>query len=118
MYCLKCGKEIADNVAECPYCGCMTENSANVQEIETAITNDSTSKTLITLSFVIAGIGIVVAWFFALLGYVCFGVGLAFALMAKSKGANKNKSTIAVVVSCVALLCSIISSIIGAVMMM
>lgn len=117
MYCLKCGKEIEDSAMACPYCGCATENSpAPVMNNVFSSSNDEAVKSaenMANIGMIVGIVGAILAWVFALLGYVCGGVALGLAFVAKGKNAGCPKIKNAMIAGGVALGCSVISSIIG-----
>ena len=113
MYCLKCGQQIEDTAMNCPYCGCATEN-AGVDSLDfVSEENAKSAHTLSMVSIVLGGVGFVIAWLFALFGYIFGGVALAIAFAAKGKNANEKKLDVAMTVSAITLVSSVLSSIIG-----
>ncbi|MBQ2704950.1 MAG: hypothetical protein IJF58_05325 [Clostridia bacterium] len=117
MYCLKCGQQIEDTAMNCPYCGCATEN-AGVDSLDfVSEENAKSAHTLSMVSIVLGGVGIIIAWLFALFGYIFGGVALAIAFAAKGKNANEKKVDIAIIISALTLGCSVLNSIIGMSMM-
>ena len=68
---------------------------------------------LSTVSIVLGGIGIVMAWLLAILGYLFGGAGLALAIVSKNKEPGDSKAKIGLFISIAALVCSLVSSIIG-----
>lgn len=77
-----------------------------------------TAKSGSTVSIVFGVLGIVMAWLFALFGYIFGGAGLAIAIAAKNKEPGDSKAKIGLILSIVALVCSLVSSIIGILMTM
>ena len=118
MYCLKCGKEIDDSSITCPFCGCATENAGIPIDSHTVDDSLKSADGLGTSAMVIGGIGIIVAWLLAILGYIVGGAGIAVALYARSKCKESNKAKKGLIISVVALGCAVINSIIGAMMML
>lgn len=116
MYCLKCGKQVEDDVKACPFCGAPTEN-ASQYEVDQMAKDNKTVEGLLTASMVLGIIGCVVAWLFALLGYMFGGASLAICLVSKSKDRNNPKNKKVLIISIAALVCSAISSIIGVILM-
>lgn len=117
MFCLKCGKEIDDTAMACPFCGCATENSGMAMDVGTDNTSAKSAETLSNVGIALGGIGIVIAWFLAILGYLFGGGALAVAIMARGKNKENKKAKIALYVSIAALCCSLLSSIIGMIIM-
>ena len=116
-FCKHCGKEIESTATTCPYCGgfCQVEAPAPVQVNTPASFNQNnevaSNSGLKKASIVLGAIGIVMAWLLAILGYLFGGAALAMAIVAKNKGGEDAKP--ALIVSVIALVCSVISSIIG-----
>lgn len=117
MFCLKCGKEIDDTAMACPFCGCATENSGMVMDVGTDNTSAKSAETLSNVGIALGGIGIVMAWLLAILGYLFGGGALAVAILARGKDRESKKARIALYVSIAALGCSVINSIIGMIVM-
>ena len=118
MYCLKCGKEIANDVKTCPFCGCVTENAEIDANVSLEQNNENASNnTLATTGIVLAVIGIVMAWILAFIGYAISTGALVVALVARSKNKANKKANLAFILSLVAFACCIISSIVGVIMM-
>lgn len=114
MYCLKCGKEIEDSAMNCPFCGSATEN-AGVPVMNVSSDNEAakSAESMANIGFIVGIVGAILAWIFALLGYVCGGVALGLAFVAKGKDASCPKLKNAMIAGGVALACSVVSSIIG-----
>ena len=106
MFCTKCGKEIADEAVICIGCGCAVKNSKNVSAVQK--TEDKT-QTAVILGIV----GIVFAWLFALVGHITSVIGIVLGIR-DYKATNKMTG---LVLSIIGEVCSIFSSIIGAVAM-
>ena len=117
MFCLKCGKEIDDTAMACPFCGCATENAGI--PIDSHVVDDSLKSAdgLGTVAIAVGAIGAVMAWLLAILGYIAAGAGIALALYAKSKNKESKKAKTGLIISIAAFACSIISSIIGIIIM-
>lgn len=124
MYCLKCGKEIADDAIECPYCNCPTENSdVNLEEVTSQKPNmkELKGRLLATVSLVLGILNLVCAWLVAILGYIYGLIGIVCALLAKSEMKKHGvtdkrvlKSTnIGLITSIISFLFAVINSIIG-----
>lgn len=121
MYCLKCGKEIEDSAMACPYCGSATEN-APVSVVNNVIPDSDneavkSAENMANIGMIVGVVGAILAWIFALLGYVCGGVALGLAFVAKGKNSACPKIKNAMIAGGVALACSVISSIIGVALM-
>ncbi len=104
MFCLQCGREVENGVVYCPNCGAqLTHNQTPVRE-------KSTVQSI--LSIIFGGLGIILAWVFALFGYALGGVGLGLGLAAIRKN-DKTKGIIGIVLSSITLLFSVINSVMG-----
>ncbi len=94
MFCKKCGANIPDNSAVCPYCGDITAMSAQHQTI--VVQNDvSADKNGMAIAGFVLG----------LIGFLSFGtsfifeiLGLIFSIVGicKAKGANDNGKGLAI----------------------
>lgn len=104
MYCSVCGKEIMDEAVICPGCGCMV----NVKTT-TPSKNQLEKKT--SVSLILGIIGIVFAWLFALVGHIVSIIGIVFGI----KEYKESEKMTGLVLSIIGEVCSIFSSIIGAV---
>lgn len=105
MYCSVCGKEIADGAVICTGCGCKVETSANPGFVET--------KKKSYAPLILGIVGIVFAWILAIIGHAVSITGIVL-------GAKEYKETgkmAGLVVSIIGEVCSVLSSIIGAVAM-
>ena len=108
MYCTTCGKEIADDAVVCLECGCAVESTGKNKSVIADTTKENTPKTATVLGI----IGIVVAWFLALAGHIVSIIGIVIGI----KEYKKTERISGLVLSIVGELCSILSSIIGAVL--
>ena len=118
MFCLKCGKEIPDSSVSCPFCGCPTENSG--EKINASMVNGTSAANgdgLGTAAIALGVIGAILAFLIALLGYIFGGTALALALVGRSRDKNSKKCFAGVISAIVALGCSLLSSIIGVMLM-
>ena len=107
MYCSFCGKEILDEAVICPGCGCMVQNSSVKKVVSTS--SDSEKKTQVSL--ILGIVSIVFAWLFALVGHITSIIGIVTGI----KEYKETDKMIGLVLSIVGEVCSIFSSIIGAV---
>ena len=107
MFCSKCGKEIADEAAICTGCGCAV-NNPNINKIVSspAKTGKNTSAALI-----LGIVGIVFAWLFAFGGHITTIIGIILGI----KEYKETEKMTGLVLSIIGEVCSIFSSIIGAV---
>lgn len=106
MYCSVCGKEVMDEAVICPSCGCMIKKDG----IKTSIASSGIDKK--TQTSVILGItGIVFAWLFALVGHIVSIIGIIFGI----KEYKETEKMTGLILSIIGEVCSIFSSIIGAV---
>ena len=104
MYCSVCGKEINDNAVICTGCGCSVKRPASQDEAKKESTKTSAS--------LILGIaGIIFAWFFALVGHILSVTGIILGI----KEYKTTEKMTGLVLSIIGEVCSIFSSIIGAV---
>ena len=105
MYCTVCGKEISDDAVICTGCGCAVESkNASVES------NKSQPKKAQT-SLILGILGIVFAWIFALVGHITSIIGIVIGI----KEYKENEKMAGLVLSIIGEVCSIFSSIIGAV---
>ena len=106
MYCSVCGKEILDESVICPGCGCMVKHT-NTKSL--ASTTETAKKT--QTSLILGIIGIVFAWLFALVGHITSIIGIVIGI----KEYKETEKMTGLVLSIIGEVCSIFSSIIGAV---
>lgn len=106
-FCQKCGKEISDEAVICTSCGCMVRNDNENKFISTT----PASKEKIQASMILGIIGIVFAWLFALVGHITSIVGIVLGI----KEYRESNRMSGLVLSIIGEICSIFSSIIGAV---
>lgn len=85
-----------------------SQNNKNVPDT-------TTDSKMSTTSIILGIIGIVMAWLLAIIGWIVGGTALGFAIAAKKKSEGKAKT--ALIISIIAIVCSFISSVIGAAMM-
>lgn len=116
-YCTSCGKKIDDNAIICPYCGCQTENSENWGTTPVPPANSS-ANTLGIVSIICGALGLFWALLLALFGYLFGGAGLALALVGRSKDHYSRKCKTGLYLSIGALALSVLSSVIGILIMM
>ncbi len=107
-FCQHCGKEVLDRAAICMNCGCAIQrNQAENRAVPPA--NNQTYASL-----VLGIVGIIFAWVFALVGHITSIIGIV--LGAKAYKATNKMSGL--VVSIIGEICSIISSVMGVVLVM
>ena len=106
MYCSVCGKEILDEAIICPGCGCMVKHT-NTKHIDS--TTEKIKKT--QTSLILGIIGLVFAWLFALVGHITSIIGIVIGI----KEYKETEKMTGLVLSIIGEVCSIFSSIIGAV---
>lgn len=106
MYCSKCGKEIADEAVICVGCGCPVK-----PKVEAPVSQPK-EKASSKASIVLGIIGIVIAWFFALAGHIVSIIGIILGI----KDYKKTEKMTGLILSIIGEVCSIFSSIVGAVM--
>lgn len=111
-YCTSCGKEIDDSAIVCPYCAAPTENWEAPQAAAPAPTK-SGANTLGIISIVMGALGLFWALLLALFGYLFGGAGLTLALIGHSKEKANGKCKVGLWLSIGALALSVLSSIIG-----
>ena len=102
MYCSVCGKEISENAVVCTGCGCMIKKSASTQP-------QTKKKTQVSL--ILGIVGIVFAWLFALVGHITSIIGIVMGI----KEYKETEKMTGLILSIIGEVCSIFSSIIGAV---
>ena len=103
-FCTKCGKQIMDQAIVCPGCGCLVEKNSTVFA-------PSANESKTQASLILGIVGIVFAWIFALIGHITSIVGIVIGI----KEYKKTDKITGLVLSIVGEVCSIFSSIIGAV---
>lgn len=124
MFCLKCGKEIDNSAINCPYCNSPTENAESSTINTTVITsNTSINKTKSSsedtqgiIGIILGACSILFAWLIAIFGWICGIAGVIVSILGYKKSKN-SKCKIGIIVSGVGLLCSLLSSLIGAITM-
>ena len=104
-FCTHCGNEVSENAVVCIKCGCAV-NGAKVTKSSYADSNKKTS-----VSLILGIIGIVSAWLFALIGHITSVIGIILGI----KEYNETKNMTGLTLSIIGEVCSIFSSIIGAV---
>ena len=107
MFCSRCGKEIANEAVMCTGCGCAV-NGANTAKSKTnAVKADNKTSA----SLILGIIGIVGAWLFALVGHITSVIGIVLGI----KEYKETEKMAGLILSIIGEVCSIFSSIIGAV---
>ncbi len=107
-FCTHCGNEVNEHAAVCIKCGCAIAPSARTNSITTSQTNTD-SKTY--MSVILGIIGIIFAWLFALVGHITSIIGIILGI----KEYKETEKMTGLVLSIIGEVCSIFSSIIGAV---
>ena len=108
-FCSKCGKELLDEAVICPGCGCEVKDGNIYATASVAVESNKKMQVALILGI----IGIVFAWLFALVGHITSIVGIVIGI---KEYRDTGKMT-GLTVSIVGEVCSIFSSIIGAVAM-
>ena len=103
-FCTHCGSEINDNAIVCIKCGCTVE-CKNINKPAVQPEHKSSA------SLVLGIIGIVFAWLFALVGHITSIIGIILGI----KEYRETEKITGLVLSIIGEVCSIFSSIIGAV---
>lgn len=103
-FCTKCGKEIMDDAVICVNCGCAVDKTLNPN-------SESQSPKKVSVSLILGIVGIVFAWLIAIVGHITSIVGIIFGIK-EYKSTSKMSG---LVLSIIGEVCSIFSSIIGAV---
>ena len=106
MFCSKCGKEVLEEAVVCTHCGCMIKNNIVKSDISAEKSNKKTQTSL-----VLGIVGIVVAWLFALAGHIVSIIGIVLGI----KEYKESERMTGLILSIIGEVCSIFSSIIGAV---
>lgn len=101
-FCSKCGNELIDEAVICTKCGCSTE--------ETNVAVKSQPKKT-SVSLILGIIGMVFAWLLAIIGHILSIIGIIIGI----KEYREQNNMAGLIVSIVAELFAILSSIIGAV---
>ena len=107
MFCSKCGKEIADEALICTGCGC----AVNKTNINNAVSTPAKTEKKTSTALILGIIGIVFAWLFALVGHITSIIGIILGI----KEYKETEKMTGLVLSIIGEVCSIFSSIIGAV---
>ena len=107
MFCSKCGKEITNEAIICTGCGCAVEG----RKINQTATAPDNSEKKTSVALILGIIGIVFAWLFALVGHITSIIGIILGI----KEYKKTEKMAGLVLSIIGEVCSIFSSIIGAV---
>ena len=118
MFCLKCGREIDDDAMKCPFCNCPTENSGIAVDsnvIDPTLTEGSGKG---VAGIILGAVSMLFAWLFALIGWICAGVGLGLSITGLIKNKSNTKCKVGIILSSLGLVCSFISSLIGVLLMM
>lgn len=113
-YCEKCGKELLEDAVVCVSCGCPVAGGAAkpVNNVQTAPV-ETKQKEKSGGAVVFGVIGIIGAFLFAIIGHIASIIGIVLGI----KDYKKSGKMTGLVLSIVAEVCCIFSSIIGAVMM-
>ena len=114
MFCLKCGREIADDAVNCPYCGSATENATapmNMGMVEDPSVKKA--KTFGIIGVILGSLGVFWAWVIAIFGWMLGGAGLALALIGFSKNKDSKICMTGVILSGITLVFSLINSVAG-----
>lgn len=112
-YCAKCGKELMEDAVICVGCGCPVESAAAPVQSKQTAPAEQTQKKAGSGSIVFGIIGILGAFLFALIGHIASIIGIVLGI----KDYKKTGKMTGLVLSIVAEVCCIFSSIIGAVVM-
>ena len=103
-YCSHCGNGVNEKAVVCIHCGC----AISTNNIPTTKTKDKTQT-----SSILGVIGIICAWLFALAGHITSVIGIVLGI----KEYKETEKITGLVLSIIGEVCSIFSSIIGAVAM-
>ena len=109
MYCSKCGKELVDEAVICTNCGCAVQGAILSQNTKSS--QNAEKKT--SISMILGIIGLVFAWLFALVGHITSIIGIVIGI----KEYKETDKMTGLTLSIIGEICSIFSSIIGAVSM-
>lgn len=107
-FCTHCGNEISDESIVCVKCGCAVAKSAGTKSIPT---DEATTAPNSHASLILGIVGIVFAFLFALVGHITSIIGIILGI----KEYRETESMAGLVLSIIGEVCSIFSSIIGAV---
>ena len=107
MFCSKCGKEIANEAIICTGCGCAVERGYVALTSSTPVKSQKKTSAALVLGI----IGIIFAWLFALVGHITSIIGIILGI----KEYKETEKMTGLVLSIIGEVCSIFSSIIGAV---
>lgn len=100
-FCTHCGNEVNEDAEVCINCGCMVEKN----------TSAPTSKGEIQVSLILGIVGIVFAWLLAFVGHITSIIGIVIGI----KEYKETEKMSGLALSIIGEVCSIFSSIIGAV---
>lgn len=100
-FCTHCGNEVNEDADVCIKCGCWVKKNTS------APANEEKAK----VSLILGIIGIVSAWLFALVGHITSIIGIVIGI----KEYKETEKMTGLVLSIIGEVCSIFSSIIGAV---
>ena len=106
-FCTYCGNEVNDNAVVCVKCGCQ------IPRVQHVLHDTTEEKSVAHVSIVFGILGIVFAWLFALVGHILSIIGIV-------RGVKEYKDTARIsglIFSIVGEVCSVFSSIIGAITM-
>lgn len=103
-YCPNCGKELADMAVMCPGCGVMLNNTPATKEQQPGKSSPA--------AIILGILGFIFAWLFALIGHVLSIIGIVLG----AKEIKRSGKALGLVLSIVAEVCCVISSLIGIVM--
>ncbi|MGN1051034.1 MAG: zinc-ribbon domain-containing protein [Acutalibacteraceae bacterium] len=106
-FCTHCGNEVNENAVVCVKCGCAIEHTNTKNIISTIAENAKKTQ----ISFTLGIIGILFAWIFALVGHIASIIGIIIGI----KEYKETEKMTGLVLSIIGEVCSIFSSIIGAV---
>lgn len=118
MFCLKCGKEIADDAMRCPFCDCPTENAGEMVDTTAIDPTVKTAKSFGITAIILGALGILWAWLLAIFGWGLSGAGLVVGLVGRNKNKYVTSCKVGIILSSIGIACSFISSLIGMLIMM
>lgn len=98
-FCQKCGSEMDDTSLFCPACGTPVEGE---------------KKSFNPTSFILGILGIIFAWFLAIVGHVLSIIGIVLGVQEY----KRSKNVLGLVFSILGEICSIISSVVGVLIML
>lgn len=110
-FCTHCGKEVNERAVVCINCGCAVPDAKAYSNRQMAQRTSGDMEKKAQTSLILGIVGIVFAWLFALVGHIVSIIGIVNGI----KAYKETEKMAGLTLSIIGEVCSIISSIIGAV---